>query len=96
MPGNEVDQYMDSAFMRRVKKALCVLVCPVTGRDFFIIAHIVARVSERRIVPRIHPNRSAAKLLNIIEAFRHSRNIADSVCTRILKGLRINLVNHRI
>ena len=60
MPGDEVDEDVHPPRMRRVKKILGVVVGAVAGRDLLVIAHVVARVAEGRIVPGIDPDRITA------------------------------------
>ena len=60
MPGDEVDEDVHPPRVRRVEKVLGVVVGAVAGRDLLVIAHVVARVAEGRIVPGIDPDRITA------------------------------------
>ena len=71
-----------------------VRVGPVLGRDPGVVADVVAEVGERRCVDRSQPDRVDPEPLQVVEAARDPRQIADPVAVGVLEGARVDLVDH--
>ena len=66
------------------------------GIHLIEIDDIVTAIRPARHIDRIQPDRRDPQGLDIIQAGRNARQIADTVAITVLERRRINLIEHRI
>jgi len=73
-----------------------VLHGPEIGIDGAVVGDVIAVVAARRGVERQQPQRGDAEVLQIIELFSQSSEIADAVIVAVGKGLDVKLIDDGI
>ena len=66
------------------------------GIDGAVVRNIIAVVTARRGIERQQPKRGDAEILQVVEFFGQSREIADAVVVAVGKRLDMKLINDRI
>ena len=95
MPRDEIEQDPHPPPVRFRKERVHLFVRPVARGDSVVIAHVVTRVLKRRGEAWIDPDRVDAERLKIIQLTENARQIPDSIAVRIMKALRIELIEDR-
>ena len=90
---DKINQHPQAAGMRLGKQTTRVVKIAVTRMHAVKIGHIIAGVLHRRRVKRIEPYGIHAEALDIIELGDDARQITDAIAVRVVKCLRVNLVN---
>ena len=94
VPGHEVEKHVDASFVCGGEKIGEVLVGAVACGDFLVIAHVVARIFERRVVAGVYPQRCGTQRRDVIEFGSDARQITDAVTIGIGKRLGIDFIKH--
>ena len=94
--GHKVEQDLHITLMRLVEQVHEVVHRAVARRDFFVVAHIVAGVHERRVIDGVDPDRVAAESFDVIELDGDASQIADAVRVAVAEALGINLVKNSV
>ena len=93
---HQVEQHVHAELVGAVEHPAQVFVGAVSFGGGVVVAHVVARVVERRIEAGVDPDRVAAKVLDVVELVDDALEIADAVAVRIVERLRIDFVENRI
>ena len=62
--------------------------------DVAVIVHVVATVGQLGRIERTEPDGVDAKVLQIVDLFGHTGNLAESLATGVLEGTRVDLIDH--
>ena len=92
--GHQVKQHTDALLMRGPEQRGGVLVRAVARGDLFVVAHIIARILERRIKAGVDPKGVAPQLFDVIQLFDNPLQIADAIPVGIIKALGVNFVKN--
>ena len=84
------------ACMRRIQKRSEIIQCAEVWIDIKIIGNVVAVVTQRRWIEWEKPDCSDPQLLQVIELFHQSAEIAHPVAVAVAKGLNVQFVDYRI
>jgi hypothetical protein len=82
--------------MRRVQELLEVRHGPVGGMDTVEVGDVVAIVAERRGVHGQDPQAIDPQLLEVVEPFGQSDEVADTIPVGVLERLDVHLVEDRV
>ena len=94
--GHEVQDHFQTPRMGGGQQSVEVLQRPEQRIDGAVISHVVTEIDHRRGIDRRDPDRIDAKLSEIVEPQFDTLQVANPVAVRILKGARVNLVNHAL
>ena len=92
--GHQVEQHTDALLMRGPEQRGGVLVRAVARGDLFVVAHIIARILERRIKAGVDPQGIAAQVPDIVELSNNALQITDAVAVGIIEALGVDFIEH--
>ena len=92
MTSDQIDDDLDAVFVRGRAERSKVLIRAVTRRDLVKIGDIIARITERRFVERVQPDRRKAHVVDVRQLLTNAVQIADAVSVRVVERLRIDVV----
>ena len=92
--GHQVEQHTDALLMRGPEQRGGVLVRAVARGDLFVVAHIIARILERRIKAGVDPQGIAAQVPDIVELGNNALQITDAVAVGIIEALGVDFIEH--
>ena len=90
---DKVHDELDARFMCRLQQGVKVCHRAEVLHDGAVVGDVVAVVVVGRLVDRGEPDDIDAELLEIRDAARDARQVADAVAVRILETARINLID---
>ena len=96
MARDQVQKHMHAALVGFVEQLVQVLVRPVAGGYLLVVADVVARVLEGRVVAGIDPERVRAQGLYIVQLADDSLKVADPIPVAVLEGLGIDLIKYGV
>src|ERR1700676_711418 len=94
MIGNKIKQDLQAQLMRMYHEPVEVVERPKYRRDGARVGDVVAEVGHRRRIDWRYPHGVHTKHSQVFQSRRDARKIADSVAVFVLKGSRINLIDH--
>ena len=86
MPGNQVKQHFDAAFVGLLYELHEVVIGTETRINPVVIGDIVAAVYPAGTEKRIEPDGRDSQLLDVVQPGRNSPDISDTVAVRVLIG----------
>ena len=90
---NEVHDELDAGFMCRIEKRVEVRHRAEVLHDGAVVGDVIAIVVVGGLVDRGEPDDVDAELLEIRDAARDTRQVADAIAVRILEAARIDLID---
>ena len=94
MPRDQIDNDLDAVFVRGRAERGKVLIRAVTRRDLVKVGDVIARITERRFIERIQPDRRKAHIADVRQFPTDAVQIADSIGICVIKRLRIDVVKN--
>ena len=92
MTCNQIDNDLDAVFVRSCAERGKVLIRAVARRDLVKVGDIIARITERRFIERIQPDRREAHVADVGQIRPDTIQIADAIGVRVVERLRIDVV----
>src|SRR5580658_7984455 len=80
-------------FLCLLKQTIEVGEGPILGINSFVIGDVIPKVDLRRRIDRRKPYGVHAKLLQVVQMFRHAIQIAESVTIGVAEAAWVNLVD---
>jgi len=93
---HQLEHDADTAFMRRRDKGARILHRAVIWRHVAIFGDVIAVVAPRRGEEGQQPDTGHAEIGDIVQLLDQALEVADPVIVRIVEGLDMDLVDHRI
>ena len=90
---HHLDDHPQTAIVRAVQECLEILESAVAGMNGVIIRDVIAIIAKRRGIKGQQPDGVDAQLLQIIEALRQARKVADAVAVAVIERAHVQLVN---
>jgi hypothetical protein len=93
---DELGDHLDVASVRGLHEGLEILDAPVGRIDRFVLADVVAVVSERRGIERQDPDARDAQRLDIVELLDQTAEVTEAVGISVPKALDVDLVDDSV
>ena len=90
--GNEIEDHPQAQGVRLGEQPLGVGERAIARIDSAEIGDVITGIPHRRHEEGVHPDRGAAQSTDVVQACDESGQIADAITIRILKTLRIDLI----
>jgi len=82
--------------MRFLQKFFEIVDIAISGIDMIVVGNIISVVFERRGVEGQQPDGRYAQIFEIIEFFKQTLEITNSITIAITKGFNVQFVNDRV
>ena len=94
--GHEIQDHLQAPRMGDGQQSVEVLERPEQRIDGAVIGHVVTEIDHRRGIDRRDPDRIDAEHGEIVEPQLDTLQVANPVAVRVLKGARVDLVDHAL